>query len=512
MTALPGMPAGYTAVYPKSLRRVFIVWRPWLAPLQWGLARELARRGVEISVYTTREPSAVGLRRQDKDRLFARVVAAQVLYDSAAAECQSEETEIARARAHEEWLGKTYGELALSDRHLGRGFALGGPLFPVSDASHASYAQMLAAFSTQIEFWQAQLEQLRPDLILDGGLPLAFIAEQMRIPIRIVCSSRHKNLHYWATDVLFRSGEIARAYDAARASANAPSDVQHEPSPQIQFAMKSFYKTALKQAKLSYLISAGSRFALERAGQRILRRDLGPTYTAASTIAYLARQWRNTRHNLGGDTKALSDIGDRPFVFFPLATEPETSLQVLSPEYFFQLETIALVARDLPAGVRLAVKEHYLACGARSRLFYDQIKAFKNVVILDMREPGIEACKQAAATVTISGSAGFEAALFGKPVILFGRNNIFDVLDHVRVIRDPAELKAAIGDALSGRLAKPSARRDAAVFLRALEQISFDLGTYTPFEPSTASDASVEQALRCLLRSLSFHAAEAAPL
>ena len=64
-------------------------------------------------------------------------------------------------------------------------------------------------------------------------------------------------------------------------------------------------------------------------------------------------------------------------------------------------EAIILGTRALPAGVKLAVKEHVTAVGRRPDDFYGQIAEFKNVVMLDPFELGLACTKAAAVTVTI---------------------------------------------------------------------------------------------------------------
>lgn len=207
----------------------------------------------------------------------------------------------------------------------------------------------------------------------------------------------------------------------------------------------------------------------------------------------MSRREMNTLENLKGSR----------FIFFPLATEPETTLQALSSEYFFQLETIAALARDLPADVSLVVKEHHPACGARADLFYEQIREFKSVKMVNIQEKGIDLIRAAEVTVTISGSAGFEAAAMGKPTIVLGRRNIYNFLPHVEVVKDIAEMQVALQNALEGRLAGSKAKEHGAAFLCAIEKISWSMKDFDPFSSrSDVSDAVVDAAIEKLFASL----------
>ena len=71
---------------------------------------------------------------------------------------------------------------------------------------------------------------------------------------------------------------------------------------------------------------------------------------------------------MSSDLPSLEDLEGKRFIFFPLSTEPE-SLQTLSPEYFYQLAFITSIARDLPVGVYLVVKEHSLPCRPPAKNF-----------------------------------------------------------------------------------------------------------------------------------------------
>jgi hypothetical protein len=481
-------------------RTVFLIWRPWLGPFQLALAAELRRRGAAIHLYAHSTDGAETVRRQASADLFERCSPFQIIYGVAERPARPPAEEIARARAHEIWLGVPYGHIAVADRHLGRGFALGGVRFPTSRPSRASRTQVLAAISAQIEFWLREIEIHKPDLVLDAEKILDLVARRHQIPVRVLAASRHANFYYWAHDFYLRSPEIKAAYLSLLAAGEP-----HSTAAEVEqaTAVVSYWKTAMATSKLSHFARQAGYQVAQRAWYRLRGKPLHNVYDLSSNIAYLWRTRSNTRLMTAPGMKRLSDLKDTRFVFFPLATEPEATLQGLSPEYFFQLESIATISRDLPADVLLAVKEHHPACGARDDSFYETIKAFKNVVMLDMREHGPRVIRQADVTVTISGSAGFEAATMGKPTIVLGRNNIYDFLPHVRTVRDPADMRLALDDALSGRLVADNARIDGAHFLSAMQRISFDLEAFDPFSKQShvSSDAGV-RAIDALIRSI----------
>jgi hypothetical protein len=110
-----------------------------------------------------------------------------------------------------------------------------------------------------------------------------------------------------------------------------------------------------------------------------------------------------------------------PFVYLPLHTEIERSLLIAAPYYTNQIEAIKWIAKSLPINFKLYVKEHpaQVARAWRSISEYKQIMDIPNVVLLHPKFSNEEIYKNCSLLVTIAGTAGFEAACYGKPVITF---------------------------------------------------------------------------------------------
>lgn len=123
--------------------------------------------------------------------------------------------------------------------------------------------------------------------------------------------------------------------------------------------------------------------------------------------------------------RGISDLTSTPrngekYAYYPLHYEPELATLLLSPFYYEQLMLIKLIARSLPLEFTLYVKEHPAMYGRRARSFYKDLLKIPNVRIFDAKASGFEAIKNARIITTITGTAGWEACLLGKPVITFG--------------------------------------------------------------------------------------------
>lgn len=461
-----------------------------------GLAERLkSDLGATIHLYTVTAQESAYYARTYAD-LFASITVSGALYSRCRETVADEAATIAEARRNEVELGVTINELAVSDRHLGRGFALGGFRHPRSRISEeTSYLQMLNGFNAEIEFWRREIEEKRPDLLVQPGKVACLLARRGNIGVRLLAGSRYRNYYYWAVNEFFENPPIEEAYHKAQPSRELGLEAPYE-------AHLRFRARFRKEASFLRSMKAMSLIVLRHLYWRLRSYEKARSYYLGEEIAYFWRRFREIAQLTGGKHQYLKDLAGKKFVFFPLATEPETALQLLSPEYFFQLSAIASIARDLPAGVVLAVKEHYAAVGRRPADFYAQISELKNVRIINMAELGIEVTKQADVVVTISGTSGFEAAAMGKPVISFGHHNIYNFLPHVMVVTDPAQLSRYLRQALSADFDAKKAAIDGRRFLQAIVDVSFDLGDFSPTNPDKVSDRAVDAAYHALLRAL----------
>ncbi|MDO8594535.1 MAG: hypothetical protein Q7R93_03400 [bacterium] len=108
------------------------------------------------------------------------------------------------------------------------------------------------------------------------------------------------------------------------------------------------------------------------------------------------------------------------FAFFPLQHEPEMSISLFAPFYNDQLWVIKQIAKSLPIDFKLYVKEHPTTFGYRPRSFYKELKKIPNLKLIDPTKMSFEITKHAKLILTLTGTAGFEALLLKKPVIVFG--------------------------------------------------------------------------------------------
>jgi hypothetical protein len=109
--------------------------------------------------------------------------------------------------------------------------------------------------------------------------------------------------------------------------------------------------------------------------------------------------------------------GER-FVLYTLNYAPEHSIDVEAPYFQSTMDVLRNLARTLPLGVKLYVKEHPNALGIRGPRQLRQIKALPGVRLIDPFVDSHELIRAADLVVSLSGTVSLEAALYGKWTVI----------------------------------------------------------------------------------------------
>lgn len=171
-------------------------------------------------------------------------------------------------------------------------------------------------------------------------------------------------------------------------------------------------------------LRAGSRFDLDRLRAfttQWMRDPRNPTLTSPAT-AVRQRGRRLVRNYLANAREVFeAPRADEKFVLYPLHFQPEATTLVLAPYYLNQVALIEDLAKSLPAGHRLYVKEHVVSRGRWPISFYESIRRVPGVRLISPNEDSMALLQRAAAVAVITGTMGWEALLLDKPAITFGR-------------------------------------------------------------------------------------------
>lgn len=436
--------------------------------LHIGLARILRdEHDATIHIYCALPQDVKDYQQHNQDGLFASVTHADTMYSRALNATGIPNQVLKQAREWEERLNLPLNRLIMTDRHLGRSFSLGGFHHPRSVFSEqTNYIQTIEGVCSSLDFWQREAEQKGFSLMLNATKVTASIAALNNFPIRSLLTSGIDDYYFWAIDEYGYNPAFEERFNKIQ---SAPAVERIETYRMAEFERHTFLNRA-GYMSMAYRLT-------RRVAKNFYRRMLGGTgYYLREELKYEYRLALVGRQIKRRGYTPLDTLRGTPFVYFPLQEEPEVILTVGSPEYTYQLGAISSLARDLPAGVLLAVKETPYAFGRRSSDFYDQICEFKNVVWLDVNEPGVNVIREASAVATISGTGGFEGALIGKPIISFGRHNYWNFIPHVSVVTDEAQIASLLTSALAAPRPREEDVANGARARQAVIDCSFDLG------------------------------------
>ncbi|EGY25796.1 hypothetical protein DA2_2006 [Desulfovibrio sp. A2] len=153
------------------------------------------------------------------------------------------------------------------------------------------------------------------------------------------------------------------------------------------------------------------------------------------------------------ESLASSPDLEAPYVYLALHSQPERSTQPEGGYFEDQFLAADILSRTLPAGWKLYVKEHprqtqvvppdLRQTHARTAWDYDRIASLPNTVLVPQRVSGKRLIANARATATITGSAGWESLIHGKPALTFGAA-WYQGCDSCHGVTSVAEARAAL--------------------------------------------------------------------
>lgn len=139
--------------------------------------------------------------------------------------------------------------------------------------------------------------------------------------------------------------------------------------------------------------------------------------------------------------------GPAPFVFYPAQHGSDAQITVRAPQWEDQLLLIEHLARSLPYGFELAVKEHPFEVGG---LPAGALRGLLRRLPIRLLPPTMHAhnvLRAATAVATVNSTTGFEALFFGVPLVTFGHGP-YRGLGLTHDVADPYETPIALLEAV----------------------------------------------------------------
>ncbi len=373
----------------------------------------------------------------------------------------------------------TINRIFLEDRTIGRGFhSTGGINHPETKLSKVTHKEILYLAVNRINFWEQTFKKYNVKLTLNLAPSVAILAKSMKIKTFNLNIAKFEKRLLWSQSP---STEPDRLVKEFKKNKNIKCKEVEIKDPHYNHAIlrrdliKMFsYKDAIILSIRSFLQSIKGNIKGHRKGKNIV---------IFSELSYIWRRRREYYYLKKIINTNLSNIRKKKikYIYFPLVTEPETSLHGIAYDFFFQLAAIQMISRDLPANFKLVVKEHLPAIGRRPKDFYKQIIELKNVLIADPLEYGISYINHSSAVALVTGTAGWEASAIGVPVISFSKYNTYNFLDHVYYVNNPDETASIINKIIEKQYPNKKSIRDGALMYYSYRAISVESKNRIPF-------------------------------
>lgn len=177
---------------------------------------------------------------------------------------------------------------------------------------------------------------------------------------------------------------------------------------------------------------------------------------------------------------------ETPYAFFGLHMQPESTVDAWAPFYSNQIWVIELMSRSLPPTHRLLVKIHKSDISNHSKEQLERMSALPGVELVTPTANARSFIERADLIFSIQGTIGLEAALIGKPVIMFGDSPValFPSASRIGKIHELPEL-------IKRKLTEVAPERGAIVSAFASYLAPFQLASHNDWT-RTLSDVDVD--------------------
>lgn len=322
-----------------------------------------------------------------------------------------------------------------------------------------NYNDVLKLLQRRFRIIESFIEKANPDILIGtcfagmSTLILYHIAKKMNIPIITIFTTRIKNRITFSDNTYDEFGYIYKVYDDIISGKRNANYIQEAQEFIEEFRNKRIYYEGVQPLDLDKPLLEKSfiktLYGIIKHFYNYYFGDYKKDYLFTNTINVVYDKIRvYLRKKSLKNWKRWEFIDDKEeFVFFPLHVEPEMALMLWAPYYTNQINLIQNIAQSLPIRMKLYVKEHPAMFGMREKSYYKKLLRIPNVKLIHPSVDSYELIKKSKIVFTISGTAGWEALLLGKPVITFG-NVFYNKLDFVKKVKDITELSWIIKETL----------------------------------------------------------------
>jgi hypothetical protein len=298
-----------------------------------------------------------------------------------------------------------------------------------------SREELLKHVQVRFDMIEAFLDSFKPTLIIfpvDVGPSSALILERVAkargIPVFVPISSKLGSYHTIIDTVFSKASNVEKRFNELQQG--YPSSHRQTAQNLIgQFRNGGLVPSYIQGVTVDNFEKVNPKAAYKKLQDIIERRTRQPVFKENYDDIYNLSQSQYDRHRAAlyyrrfylraGKFFESPQPGEK-FVFFPFHVEPELALLLYAPFQTHQSSVAQNVAQSLPSDTCLYVKEHPQAVGVKDLGFYKRVRGMHNVRMLYPHLSSRALIAASEGVVTITGTAGMEAMLMGKPAVTLG--------------------------------------------------------------------------------------------
>lgn len=298
----------------------------------------------------------------------------------------------------------------------------------------------------EIAFWSRVLDKYRPNLIVNETIAIemseVLYIEGKKRGIRYSSwmALSLKNHFYWQTVAIHNSLDESIFQQEPDAESIAKTETYI--AKVLDGKGKPFYADNLRGRFSLYLLARNIYWLIRCRFTESVYRDRAKNKLLFGDNAYFyAGQIQGVVDSVFHKYDDLKDYQNYEKVFYPFHVEPEAVLFYMAEFYDNQIATIELICRCLKHNQVLVLKEHPQQAGYLLQKKFRELKGrLSNVIFLPAEYSTYHLIKECKLIVTLTSTAGIEALIVGKPVVVMG-NVFYDHYHGINWIEHPKDLK-----------------------------------------------------------------------
>jgi len=350
-------------------------------------------------------------------------------------------------------------------------------MFNAVDLTNVPLPKKKHTYYHYVRYWHGVLKSLKPDAILFGDIPHStyqYVAyclakflgiktimfRNIQIPGRLLffddfeeysrIRDEYKKAESKNITIRDLSSDVREFYETQTSASSEPTLFYMKkkfvkdfstsyPLPRIHSVIKNLTRGTFIKTAYGYVLM----FFIKRRVGSIERFEHRGFF-----VKLKEQQWSMTKKRFKREYESLLSPVDfsKKFVYVPLTNQPECSTNPIGDIFVDQALMVEILAHSLPKDWVLYVKESALQfAGPRTQTgrykdYYRDIARLSSVRFVSTDTSTFDLIHKAQAIATVTSTAGLEALLRGKPVLLFGNtwyaycNGVFRVADTRSVI------------------------------------------------------------------------------